>query len=127
MDTTQDSEERNKLFKIYMSPETQSLIATVCDVEVGDDTCMKEEGSRTELDSHANMPVVGRHAYIISDTGRVADVSPFTPDYKSMQIKIVDAAVQYDCQYSKKLYIFVIQKDLIHTEVVCHCMWVNGT
>jgi hypothetical protein len=33
-----------------------------------------EEPSRTELDSHANMPVVGRNAYIISDTGRVADV-----------------------------------------------------
>jgi hypothetical protein len=31
---------------------------------------MEEEESRTELDSHANMPVVGRNAYIISDTDR---------------------------------------------------------
>jgi hypothetical protein len=43
-----------------------------------------EEPSRTELDSHANIPVVGRNAYNISDTGRVADVNPFTPDYDSM-------------------------------------------
>jgi hypothetical protein len=27
-------------------------------------------------------PVVGRDAYIISDTGRIADVNPFTPDCK---------------------------------------------
>eukprot|EP00957_Ditylum_brightwellii_P005656 431388-Ditylum_brightwellii.AAC.1 len=38
----------------------------------------KDEQSRTELDSNTNMPVVGRHAYVISDTERVADVSPFT-------------------------------------------------
>jgi hypothetical protein len=28
-----------------------------------------QESSRTELDSDANMPVIGRHAYVISDTG----------------------------------------------------------
>ena len=30
-----------------------------------------------ELDSHANMPVVGKHAYIIAETGKKVDVSPF--------------------------------------------------
>ena len=39
-------------------------------------------------------PVVGRNAYIISDTGRIADVNPFTPDYDSIWISIVDAAVR---------------------------------
>ena len=29
----------------------------------------KKPVSQTNLDSHANMPVVGMHAYIISDTG----------------------------------------------------------
>ena len=52
--------------------------------------------SQTELDSHANMPVVGRNAYVLSDLGQKVDVSPFTPDYKSMQISVVDAAVIYD-------------------------------
>jgi hypothetical protein len=46
-----------------------------------------------------NMPVVGRHAFIISDTGQVADVNAFTPDYEPMQLSIVDAAIQYDCPY----------------------------
>ena len=64
------------------------------------DTAIDDEESRAELDSHANMPVVGRHAYIISDTGRIADVNPLTPDYTSMQVNIVDAAVQYECPYN---------------------------
>jgi hypothetical protein len=33
-----------------------------------------KNNSRTELDSHANMPVVGKCSFILSDTGRVADV-----------------------------------------------------
>ena len=37
--------------------------------------------------------LVGRNAYIISDTGRIAGMNPFMPDYDSMRISIVDAAV----------------------------------
>jgi hypothetical protein len=60
-------------------------VATVADVEVDDEGGMDiDEGSRTELDFYANMPIVGRHAYIISDTGRMADVSPFTPDLQML-------------------------------------------
>jgi hypothetical protein len=58
------------------------------------------------------MPVIGRHAYIISETGKIADVSPFTPDYKSMEIPIVDAAVQYEDPYNGKTYILVIRNAL---------------
>jgi len=70
------------------------------------------EESRTELDSHANMPVVGQNAYIISDTGRIADVNPFTPDYDSMHVSIVDAAIRYDCPYDGRSYILVIRNAL---------------
>jgi hypothetical protein len=83
------------------------LLANACSVD--NDKVGQDEHSRTELDSHANMPVVGRNAYVISDTGKVADVSPFTPDYKSMQIKVVDAAVQYDCPYTGTSYILVLR------------------
>jgi hypothetical protein len=66
----------------------------VSDVDIVDAPSEEaEESSRTELDSHANMPVIGWHAYLISDTGRIADVNPFTPDYNSIQVPIVDAAV----------------------------------
>jgi hypothetical protein len=61
-----DPEWRNKLIKINVSSYIYSLLADVLvsDVDVADDNMMDvEEASRTELDSHANMPVVGRHAY----------------------------------------------------------------
>ena len=64
--------------------------------------------SRTELDSHANMPVVGKNAYVLADTGRTADVSAYTPDYEPMELRIVDAAVLYECPYEGTAYVLVI-------------------
>eukprot|EP00957_Ditylum_brightwellii_P093787 7141203-Ditylum_brightwellii.AAC.1 len=57
------------------------------EMSYNDDEEPSNEQSRMDLDSHANMHVVGRHAYVISDTGRIANVCPFTPDYNSMKIK----------------------------------------
>ena len=53
--------------------------------------------SWTELDSHANMPVIGRNAYILSKIGETVDVAPFTPDYKPISVELVDAALKYEC------------------------------
>ena len=72
---------------------------------------MKEE-SRTELDSHTNMPVVGKHAYIIAETGKKVDVSPFTPDYKPLTVPLVDATIKYDNPYNGKSYILVLRNAL---------------
>jgi hypothetical protein len=52
--------------------------------------------SRTELDSHANMPVVGRNVVVISESGKTVDVCPFSPDYEPVALPVVDVAVQYD-------------------------------
>ena len=66
------------------------------------------EQSQTELDTHANMPDVGRNAYILAESGKTVDVSPYTPDYQSMTVPMVDAAVQYDDPYDGKTYILVL-------------------
>ena len=58
-----------------------------------------DESSRTELDSHANMPVIGKNAYILSKIGETVDVAPFTPDYNSIRVELVDAALKYDYPY----------------------------
>ena len=58
------------------------------------------------------MPVVGRDAYIIAHTGKTADVQAYNPDYESMQIPIVDAALQYDNPYDGKTYMLVIRNAL---------------
>ena len=68
--------------------------------------------SRMELDSHANMPVVGKHAYIIAKTGKKVDVSPFTPDYKPLTVPLVDATVKYNNPYNGKSYILVLHNAL---------------
>ena len=69
-------------------------------------------GSRTDLDSHANMPVVGDQAFILADLGRSCDVSPFTPDYKPLKVPMVDAAVKYDSPHDGTVCILVIRNAL---------------
>jgi hypothetical protein len=49
---------------------------------------------------------------MMSDTGRIADVNAFTPDYESMTMSIVDAAVRYDCPYDGQAYVFVMRNAL---------------
>ena len=55
------------------------------------------ESSRTEVDSHANMPVIWRNAYIVSKIGETMDIAPFTQDYKPISVELVDAALKYEC------------------------------
>ena len=55
----------------------------------------------TELDSHANMVVIGAQGTIIQQTGRYADVNAFSSDVGTMsRVTIVDVAVAYDCPLS---------------------------
>ena len=76
--------------------------------------------SRTELDSHANMAVVGRHSFVIEDTGRTADVNPFTPDYHALEnIPIVNAALLYECPFSGQEVILVVM-DALYVESMDH-------
>ena len=70
---------------------------------------------------NTNMPVVGQHTYIISNTGEITEVSPFTPDYSSMQIRVINAAVQYDCVYTGKSYILVI-RNALHVPSMKHSL-----
>ena len=67
--------------------------------------------SRTELDSHANMPVIGKNAYILSKIGETVDVAPYTPDYKPISVELVDAALKYECPYSGEVKILIIRRD----------------
>jgi len=68
--------------------------------------------SRMELDTHANMPVVGNKAYILSDTGRTASVSAYNPTYPSQCIPIVDAAVLYQDPSQGREFILVLRNAL---------------
>jgi hypothetical protein len=58
------------------------------------------------------MPVVGSETYILADLGKTLDVYPYTPDYKPMQVKMVDAAARYESPFDGKAYILVIRNAL---------------
>jgi hypothetical protein len=72
-----------------------------------------DSDSRTELDSHANMVVVGKHCFVVEWTGRTAIVNPFTPDYEALtKVPIVDAAILYECPFSGKEHILLVRNAL---------------
>jgi hypothetical protein len=68
------------------------------------------EESRTDLDIHANMPVVGSGAHFLVDHNRTGEVSPYSPDYEPMEGPLVDAAVRYDSD--GRVYILLIRNAL---------------
>ena len=40
------------------------------------------------------------------------DVAPFTPDYKPISVELVDAALKYECPYSREVKILIIRRGL---------------
>ena len=87
--------------------------------------------SLTELDSHANMPVVGREALIVEQSGKTVEVSPFTLDYKPIEVEVVNAIVQCDSPLDGREYMLVIQNTLCvpsmsNDLIPPFIMWENG-
>ena len=69
--------------------------------------------SRVDLNSHANMVVVGKHAAIINDTSRRTEVSSFSPEYESLsKVPIVDPTIRYDFRYSGETYLLIVRNAL---------------
>ena len=53
------------------------------------------------------------HAYILNNTGRTSEVSPFTSSYETLKnVPIVDAIIAYDCPFSGKTYLLVCHNAL---------------
>lgn len=74
---------------------------------------LSEQDPRTELDSHANMVVLGSNCFVFEWSGRTCTVKPFTDSLGTVQhVPIVDAAIAYDCPYSHRTYILMIRNAL---------------
>ena len=65
---------------------------------------------RAELDSHANMVVLGASAFIFESTGRFCNVQPF--DSKLGTSHDVDGALEYECPYTMGTYILIVRNAL---------------
>ena len=69
--------------------------------------------SRTELESHFNMVVLGRHAVIIEDRGKRVDVKLITPDYNAIQkVLVVTCAILTECAFTGKTRIIIFYNAL---------------
>ena len=79
------TEGRNQKPPVKPNSHIATAIARASTSQVSADAVMEPNGG-TELDSHANMLVVGIHVYILNSSGRTAQVSPFTPEYKSPRV-----------------------------------------
>ena len=73
---------------------------------------MPDLESRTDLDSHANMPMIGAGALVIAKTGKTCEVSPYTPDYPPMKVPLVDAMVKYESPFDGRVFILLIKNAL---------------
>jgi hypothetical protein len=81
------------------------IVASVTDDDY-DNEAMNLD-SRTDLDSHANMFVASKHAYILADSSKTATVRAFSPDSVPIETQIVDCAFLYECPYTNKIHILV--------------------
>ena len=87
--------------------------------------------SRTELDSHANMPVVRKEALFVEKSGKMVEVSPFTTDYKPIKVEVVNAMVQYDSPLDGRENMLIIRNALCvpsmsNNLIPPFIMWENG-
>ena len=95
-------------FSKYLAYRTESFNVS------GITTTIKpDKVTATELDSHADSPVVGGYAKILEDTGKTVTVSGFTSALgKPLSVSVVNAAVAYDCELSGETRILVIYNAL---------------
>ena len=84
-------------------PRLSSLIASATLENDGN-----EANNRTELNSHANMVVIGQQSVIFDVTGLTCTVNAFTESAGKLdKVPIVDAAVAYNCPYLAKTFVLL--------------------
>ena len=76
-------------------------------------TCDESIDPKSELDSHANMVVLGRGCFVFEWSGKSCSVNPFTDTLGSVKdVPIVDAAIAYECPYTQITYVLICRNAL---------------
>ena len=74
---------------------------------------LSSQAPRSELDSHADTCCFGLHSYVLSETMRTVDVSPFLSDIGAVEaVPIVSCAVAYDDQKTQTTFILIFHQVL---------------
>ena len=88
--------------------------------------------SRTELDSHADYPVVGKNAMILYKTEMTVNVTPFSDKFGMItEVTVIHAAVAYDFPITGNSTIIIINialytRDMEHNLLPPIMMRLNG-
>ena len=77
LDISSTAKEREKGTQLILNAHVEYIIANAAISEL----TATDSKSNTELDSHANMVVLGRRAVVLNPSGKTVQVSPFTPEY----------------------------------------------
>ena len=87
---------RHKMKPVINTKTVQLKSTTISNVKknVKFDISENSQEFKLELDSHANMHVMGKGAHV-EYTGKTADVNAFSHKYKTPKLPIVDAVIQY--------------------------------
>ena len=76
--------------------------------------------SRSELDSHANMIVLGKNALCLTPQGKkMARVAAFSPTLEPMNIPVVDACIKWNNPLTGKNH-FLPFEDALYVEQMDH-------
>ena len=68
---------------------------------------------QSELDSHSNMVILGRNAFIFEGSGQTYNVRQFADELGvASNIPIVDGAIAYGCPYSRQTFILIVRNAL---------------
>ena len=85
----------------------------VSSISFGDDDSYPPVMGNIELDTHADTIVAGANCCIMSYTGRVCDVSPYSDEYKPVTgVPIVKAATVSQSQYTGQDYLLIFNEAL---------------
>ena len=65
--------------------------------------------TRSELYSHSNMVVLGKHDFFFEKTGRTCNVHPFSTELGiADDVPIVGGEISYGCTYTKTTYVLIV-------------------
>ena len=91
------------------------LTATICatDADIIMDNGNSTALPRSELDSHANMIVLGKHCFPFESTGKTCSVKPFSSELGIAEnVPIIDGAIAYEEPYTGETFILLMRNAL---------------
>ena len=116
-------------------PNNHIIHAVISSIESSNHLASGDESSsisRSELDLHANMVVLGWNAFIFESSGRTCNVRPFSDELGiAKDVPIVDGAIAVDCHTTGETKLLMVRNalylpSLVHNLIPLFIMRAGG-